>query len=197
MSDQSVFGDDFDDDDLDYRRSSGRLSGKRLVLLILLPLLILAIAGAVFFFVTNDGGKMMDDLLGGSSDSRAPAAVSQSTSSGSTSSDDPAAVATGAGLFLPLPEMLVNLNSTDRRRPNYLKMSVALELQTAEDEARIQAMMPKIIDEMQVYLRELRVDDLRGSAGLHRLREEMTVRVNKGIAPARVNQVLFQQMLVQ
>lgn len=196
MSDQSVFGDDFDDDDLDYRRSSGRLSGKRLVLLILLPLLILAIAGAVFFFVTNDGGKMMDDILGGSSDTSAPVA-SQQTSAGSTSSEDPATVATGAGLFLPLPEMLVNLNSTDRRRPNYLKMSVALELQTAEDEARIQAMMPKIIDEMQVYLRELRVDDLRGSAGLHRLREEMTVRVNKVIAPARVNQVLFQQMLVQ
>ena len=196
MSDQSVFGDDFDDDDLDYRRSSGRLSGKRLILFILIPLLLLlAVVGAIMF--TNIGGDMMEQLTGGGSEPAASAPAPARQSATSQSAESQGGDAVGGGLFLTLPEMLVNLNSTDRRRPNYLKMSVALELQSAQDEARIQAMMPKIIDEMQVYLRELRVDDLRGSAGLHRLREEMTVRVNKVIAPTQINQVLFQQMLVQ
>ena len=39
--------------------------------------------------------------------------------------------------------------------------------------------------------------DLRGSAGLYRLREELLVRVNKAAAPAKVSDVLFKEMLVQ
>ena len=46
-------------------------------------------------------------------------------------------------------------------------------------------------------IRELRVEDLRGSAGLYRLREELLARVNNAAQPAKVNDVLFKEMLVQ
>jgi len=57
--------------------------------------------------------------------------------------------------------------------------------------------MPRILDNFQVYLRELRLDDLKGSAGMYRLREELLLRVNAAVQPVQVKDVLFREMLVQ
>ena len=100
-------------------------------------------------------------------------------------------------VFFDLPDFLVNLNSSNGRRANFLKLSVALQLQKLEDKERIQAMLPVIIDNFQVYLRELRIDDLRGSDGIYRLREELLARVNAVVAPVKVTDILFREMLVQ
>jgi flagellar FliL protein len=43
----------------------------------------------------------------------------------------------------------------------------------------------------------LRPEDLRGSSGFLRLREELLTRVQLAAAPARVNDLLFREMLVQ
>lgn len=99
-------------------------------------------------------------------------------------------------VYFDIPEMLVNLNGADNRT-HYLKISVSLELADKNQIERIQTLLPRIIDNFQVYLRELRVEDLRGSAGLYRLREELLARVNKAAAPARITDVLFKEMLVQ
>jgi flagellar protein FliL len=76
-------------------------------------------------------------------------------------------------------------------------MSISLELENQVDVARLQSVMPRIIDNFQVYLRELRIEDLRGSGGMYRLREELLLRVNAAAAPAKVVDVLFKEMLVQ
>ena len=99
-------------------------------------------------------------------------------------------------VFFDLPEILVNLN-TGRRKSTFLKIRVSLELENVEDVARIEAVMPRIIDNFQVYLRELRVEDLKGSAGMYRLREELLTRVILAAAPSKVSDVLFKEMLVQ
>lgn len=99
-------------------------------------------------------------------------------------------------VYFDMPEMLVNLNAADNRT-HYLKISISLELADKDQIERIQTLLPRIIDNFQVYLRELRIEDLRGSAGLYRLREELLARVNKAAAPARITDVLFKEMLVQ
>jgi flagellar FliL protein len=99
-------------------------------------------------------------------------------------------------VYFDVPDLLVNLNTTGRK-PSFLKLSVSLELERAEDLPRLQAVMPRIIDNFQVYLRELRVEDLRGSGGIYRLREELLARVNAAAAPVKVVDVLFKEMLVQ
>ena len=43
---------------------------------------------------------------------------------------------------------------------------------------QITPVMPRVMDAFQTYLRELRPSDLDGSAGLYRLKEELTRRVN-------------------
>ena len=62
---------------------------------------------------------------------------------------------------------------------------------------QIQPMMPRVMDTFQTYLRELRPSDLDGSAGLYRLKEELTRRVNATITPNRVNALLFKEIVVQ
>jgi flagellar FliL protein len=99
-------------------------------------------------------------------------------------------------VFYDLPDMTVNLSATPER-PQYLRVKITLE---AEDNAIIDAIkpvMPRIVDAFQVHLRELRVTDLEGSAGLYRLREELTRRVNLAIAPNRIRAVLFKEIVVQ
>ena len=99
-------------------------------------------------------------------------------------------------VFLPLGDILVNLSSSGKR-PNFLKIKVSLELANEKDKESLQALKPRIIDNFQVYLRELRIEDLRGSAGLYRLREELLLRVTEAAHPIRIRDVLFQEMLVQ
>jgi flagellar protein FliL len=98
-------------------------------------------------------------------------------------------------VFFDLPDFLVNLNSAGKKS-NFLKLSVSLQIDKPEDQPRLQAVLPRIIDNCQIFLRELRVDDLRGSGGLYRLREELLSRVN-AVSPVKVDDVLFKEMLVQ
>gem|GEM_PF-99266 len=105
-------------------------------------------------------------------------------------------IKSGAPVFYALGDILVNL-SGDGKRPSFLKVRIALELNDAKDTATLDTLKPRIIDYFQGYLRELRVEDLRGSAGLYRLREELLARVNEAVAPLSVRDVLFQEILVQ
>ncbi|MFN4281239.1 MAG: flagellar basal body-associated FliL family protein [Alphaproteobacteria bacterium] len=101
-----------------------------------------------------------------------------------------------AAVFLDLPDLLVNLNSANRRT-NFLKISISLEVESAADVQKLQVLMPRIVDSFQVYLRELRLEDLRGSAGMYRLREDLLRRINEAARPVKVNDVLFKELLVQ
>ena len=99
-------------------------------------------------------------------------------------------------IYVDLPEMVANLNSNPRR-PSYVKLAARLEVAKPEDVERVKAAMPRLQDLFQTYLREMRPEELRGSAGTYRLREELIARANVAAAPARVTDVLFTQMLIQ
>ena len=58
-------------------------------------------------------------------------------------------------------------------------------------------MMPRVVDQFQSFLRELRVEDLNGSAGSYRLRLELLKRFNTVMAPAKIDAVMIEGILVQ
>lgn len=93
-----------------------------------------------------------------------------------------------------LPTMTVNLNS---EKPEFLKLSVTLELRDESMVELVEPRMTRVIDAFQVYLRELRRSDIEGSAGIYRLKEELRRRVNLAIYPAEVQGILFREILVQ
>ena len=99
--------------------------------------------------------------------------------------------------FVDMPDILVNLSNAGSDRTQYLKVKITLEVPDQGLAKQITPVMPRVTDAFQTYLRELRPTDLDGSAGLYRLREELTRRVNVAIAPSRVNAVLFKEIVVQ
>jgi flagellar FliL protein len=101
-------------------------------------------------------------------------------------------------VFYDVPDILVNV-ATDGDKPAFLKLSVSLELDGAGEEARaaVEPVIPRVVDQLQTYLRELRVEDLTGSASVFRLKEEMLRRVNLAVEPVKVKDVLFREMIIQ
>ena len=176
MTDQALADDEVEASDEDAGvETAPRFGGKKkLILFIAAPLLLLLFVGAGLY-LTGVLGK----LFGGEkTEAEAKAAPPKQT------------------VFYDLPDLLVNLNGNGKKA-SFLKMTISLELENQVDVARLQAVMPRIIDNFQVYLRELRVEDLKGSAGMYRLREELLLRVNAAAAPAKIVDVLFKEMLVQ
>ncbi len=98
--------------------------------------------------------------------------------------------------YIELPEMVANLNS-NLRKPSYVKLLARVEVPKPGDVEKVKAALPRLQDIMQTYLREMRPEELRGSAGTYRLREELLARANAAVAPAEISDVLFTQMLVQ
>ncbi len=148
------------------------LSGKVLILFIVLPLLLLGgIGGAVMLFTGGDG---------------AVAEGEERSASGPTVEP----------VFYELPEFLVNL-TTSGNATRYLKMRVSIELHDPEDVAKMEAVLPRVLDGFQTYLRELRPEDFEGSTGMFRLKEELLRRLNIAVAPIQVHDVLFNEVIVQ
>lgn len=100
-------------------------------------------------------------------------------------------------VFLDVPDLLVNLVGLPGERVQYLKVKVVLEVKEEKQLEAIKPSMPRVTDIFQTYLRELRPADLSGSAGVFRLREELTRRVNAAVSPTQVNAVLFKEIVVQ
>lgn len=97
---------------------------------------------------------------------------------------------------LDLPDIVANLN-TGSRRTSFVRLRARLELTSKLDEAAVAAATPRLLDLFQTYLRDMRPEELRGSAGTYRLREELMARANIVIAPAKVMEILFVELLVQ
>jgi flagellar FliL protein len=100
-------------------------------------------------------------------------------------------------LFVEMPDLLVNMSTQPGERTQYLKIKVVLEVKDQVLVAQITPNIPRVVDIFQTYLREVRPTDLNGSAGMFRLKEELTRRVNSTIAPHQVSAVLFKEILVQ
>ena len=184
-----VFGSDFDDDDDDGgRRQASGLTGKRALLFIGLPILIIVLIGlgaAIYLF--------SDEIL----PKKASYQADEMLVSETTSEEKATAEYAVSQEYFDLPPILVNLRAVGDRKPHFLKMKVTLELGRAEDKQRVKNQQPRILDSVQVYLRELTIDQLQGSAGIYRLREELKVRISEAVKPARIRGVLFQELLVQ
>ena len=111
--------------------------------------------------------------------------------------EKPVPVAVKPPAFVDMPEVVVNLSSTNNGRAQYLKAKIVLEVSDQKTADEIKPVLPRVLDSFQTFLREMRANDLEGSAGLYRVRDELTKRVNLAVAPTRINAVLFKEIVVQ
>ncbi len=153
---------------------------KKKLILVLVPVVLLAIGGGLYF----------SGVFGGGDDETVIEGEEVAGEEELTEDGEPKNAA-----FVALPDFIVNLASNSGSR--FLKLRVQLEIEDETKMAEIEAITPRVIDQFQTYLREMRVEDLRGSAGIYRLRQELLYRVNIAAHPVKVTDVLFQEMLIQ
>jgi flagellar FliL protein len=100
--------------------------------------------------------------------------------------------------FLEMKDMMIGMsNGGQQDRQPVMKIKVVLEIADAKASEEVKPLLPRIEDAFQVFMRELRPSDLEGSAGMYRLKEELLRRVNLTVYPAKVDAVLFKELLVQ
>lgn len=181
--------------------SSAKAKGRlRLMLFAAGGLLLLtaAGAGAAWYFGLFGSDEVTAAEHGSDERKEAPTAEAEADAHGEEgkASDgdpksDPLKIA-----FLELPDILVNLQ-TQEKRMRYLKLALALEVRDPAQVEKLRGLTPRIMDSIQLYLRTLSVDDVEGAVGMETLKQEMTARINRAVAPMRVNGVLVKEMLVQ
>lgn len=177
-------------------------SNKKLFIIIGAAVVLLLGAGAGLYFT-----GMLDSLLGkkeapacAEGDEECLKAAAEQEAKGEHGKEAKKGGEHGEGAaetaFIEIPTMIVNLNSPEGS-PRYLRLTVQLELEDPADKPAVEAVIPRVVDQFQTYLRELRVKDLRGSSGIYRLQMELLWRVNQAAAPAKIKDVLFQEILIQ
>lgn len=159
-----------------------KISGKKLALIIVAVVVLMVGGGvAALYFTGKIGGH--------------PAAEGEHTEAEGGGHGEGEGEATGP-VFAEMPQILINLNTTGRR-PTYLRLKVSLELMKEADRVKVTEAMPRVVDTFQLYLRELALDELQGTAGIERLREELRLRVSAAISPVEIKDVLFSEMIIQ
>ncbi len=155
---------------------SAKKGGKKKLIILAIPVLLIAIGAGLWF------SGILPNLLG--------------MGHKAETEEQHAKEKEHAPVFVELPEMVANLNAPGRRA-SFVKLKARLELSKESDQAAFAAAQPRVIDLFQTYLREMRPDELRGSAGTYRLREELIARASLAAAPAQIIDVLFSELLVQ
>ena len=187
--------DEESEDDEDGEGKPAKKGGKAKLFIIIGAVLFLVIGGVVTAYFLG----FLDPLLemGADEGGEPPAAEAPAENAEKANAEAPAeATAPGDIVFYEMPEMVINLNVAGKKS-KFLKLQFNIALTTVEDVARIEAKLPHILDNCQSYLRELGAEDLKGSAGMYRLREGVLLRVTASVAPVQVLDVLFKQALVQ
>jgi flagellar FliL protein len=163
---------------------TARPGRRKLMLLLGAAMLVLLLGGgaAAYFlvFAASAGTEQADKTAGSEAEH----------------GDAPGEDGTPGAQFVDIPDLLVNLK-TDGKRMRFLRLRLALEVGSEQAANSVKALTPRVLDSFQMYLRSLTVEDVQGSVGMQRLKEEMIARVNVAIEPNRVRDVLFKEILVQ
>jgi flagellar protein FliL len=178
-----------------------KMAGKQLVLFIILPAILLLGGGAAAYFlvikkpptVAEGGAKAKAEKK-----SKEKKEAKKGDKGGEKKGGDGEAKTSegpnGEG-FLTMPDIVVNISTADAR-PAYLKLKLTLQAKDLETVEAIQPLLPRVMDQYNGFVRELRMEDVAGSAGYSRLQMELLKRVNLAVAPAQIDAVLIEEMLI-
>ena len=168
-----------------------------------LPLKMLIIAGVAGILVLGGGGAGAFLLLGHKPADKADAAhkkpkKKKDEKGGDAKPDKNGAIITDGPdgvVCYTMPDMVGNMQTADGK-PTFLKLKLTFELPDHDTVDALEPNRPRLQDMFSTFLRVLRPEDLAGSQGAYQLRLEVLRRVNLVIAPAKINAVLIEELLV-
>ncbi|HSX54531.1 MAG TPA: flagellar basal body-associated FliL family protein [Sphingomonas sp.] len=107
-----------------------------------------------------------------------------------------ASAGTDSASYIEAPTVTVNLRSGDGQT-RFLKLRFILVAADAGKVDSIKERLPVVLDALQPFLRELRPEDLAGSAAVFRIKEEMMSRTAQALGAGTVRDVLIQDLVQQ
>jgi flagellar FliL protein len=164
-------------------------------------LIVMALAALALLGGSGGGAAWWLGLLGGSSHAEGEAGAPEAehgadTAEGHGADPHGAPAAGNAVAFVDLPDVVVNLQPSNGRM-RFLKLRISLEVKGDREAEELRLLTPRILDSFQLYLRALTIDEVSGAVGMQRLKEELLARVHRAVEPARIQDVLIKEMLVQ
>ena len=99
-------------------------------------------------------------------------------------------------IFIPVPEIIANLDSNNGQ-DSYIKIKIFIQVKSSGDANCVRFDMPKLIDMFQTYLRSMHINELHGAVGTYRLKEALLHRAYVVAAPIRIENILFEKLIVQ
>lgn len=147
--------------------------------------LLIAAAAAVVILLVAGGGAAWFMLSGTKSESEAKSGEAEKPASAESGEDR---------VFVDVPPLVVNLRTTDGS-PHFLKLHFVLVAAKGVAEPELKEQIPVIIDSFQPFLRELRPDDLAGSAAVFRIKEELRLRAATALGPDKIEDILIQDLI--
>ena len=98
--------------------------------------------------------------------------------------------------FVDVPAMVVNLRNADGGS-HFIKLHFMLVPGAKVTPDALKGKLPLLLDSYQPFLRELRPEDLAGSAAVFRIKEELLVRADDTLGAGQVKDVLIQDLIQQ
>jgi flagellar FliL protein len=200
-----------------------KMAGKTLVLFIILPAVLVLGGGGAAAMMLMGGGAKAEAATEHGEDSEHPAEEGHEEAKADDHAEPKAddhgggcdehgpttttAEAEDVGHALPcedgnpcyyaFPKLVVNLASTGGSRAVMMELELALESSSPSSFNKIPELMPRLLDQLNAFLRELRVEDLSGSSGSFVLRRELLKRFNTVLDPKKIDAVLIEGMMIQ
>lgn len=177
MADETEDHDEAEEAEAPAKGKGGLLAGrKKLIVIGAAALVLLLTAGGAFFFLGQKKGN------GGHAE--APKV-------------DPNA-ALSAPVIYELPDITVDLKTSNDCRIPFLKLKVRLAVAGEKDVAVIKEIEPYFMDKLKTHLRNQEPADLRGAQGAEKLRFDIVAIIN-GVAgkPIQLRNVLFKEFILQ
>ena len=164
---------DFDEDEDEEGEGGPKKGGKKKLIIIGGSVLLLLITGGAGVFFSG----LLDEMLG-------------------FEEEDTGIIILEGKVFYKLEDITLNLNP-EGPKSRFMKLGLTLVLLNEEDIVRIESRIPRIIDNVTAYMRELKPEELAGSANFYRVRENLLMRVQVAVAPVKVTSILFNSALIQ
>jgi flagellar FliL protein len=157
-------------------------------------LIIIGAAAGVVLLGGGGGAAFM--LSGGSAKAETAEAGHAKTEEKAAEGDSGGEAAAGKDAYVDVPAFMVNLRSPDGQA-RFLKLHFMIVPADGIAPDTLKEKLPLVMDSFQPFLRELRPEDLAGSAAVFRIKEEMMVRATATLGEGQVKDILIQDLVQQ
>jgi len=103
----------------------------------------------------------------------------------------------GQPVLYELPSITANLLPSDKHARPFIKLTLQIELQGETAKQAFIANEARIKDLMQTHLRGVHYEDLSGTDGAERLREDFVIIINRIIQPERAITVFYNEIVMR